>query len=186
MRNKTKKHVTSSSEEDETDSGSSSSGSDSESDTDQFAGLIDDFSYAKDAKNSKDKKKNKRKRESEESATTDDEYVPNPRLSKELEAELARRARSNQKRALTYNLRAPRIAPTMLYNTIQRRRRSPQTKQRKIVTIEPPPFKVTDWSSLLQLIRLTKALPSDKMFRDCETLPPLLEPLESIDKLIGL
>lgn len=79
--------------------------------------------------------------------------------------------------------RRVKLTPTLTAAT--RRPAQPPPRKRRVI-VSAPPFKVDTWAQLLDLARKTKALPEGAMYRDCRQLPALLEPLEEIDKLIGL
>lgn len=114
--------------------------------------------------------------EEEEDHESDSDFVPPLTLSLELEKELKEHRRRLARNRLP---RLPRRAKKPASPDLP-----PQKKRRRLV--EAPPRKIDTWTDLLTLAREAKALPADRMYRDCLKLPLLLEPLEEIDRLVGL
>jgi len=118
--------------------------------------------------------------QSDSGSSCDEDLVPPLSLDTPLRFRTPRRQMETKTATYTGG-RLPRQVkfkspPLTALKTLGKRRR----------TIESPPKKVEAWNDLLELTRAAKALPDNRVYRDCAKLPLLLEPLEEIDKLVGL
>lgn len=120
--------------------------------------------------------------QSDSETSGDEQFVPPLSLGTPLTLRSPRCRRQMKTKTATYTGgRLPRQVkfkspPITALKTLGKRRR----------IIESPPKKIESWSDLLDLTRAAKALPEHKVYRDCAKLPSLLEPLEELDKLVGL
>ena len=126
--------------------------------------------------------------ESSDADSCDGDFVPPLILNRSLEQQLLDHRRRRSERRPTAATTAAAAGGRLPRKV---KLRSPsltamKTPRKKRRTVETPPKKVDTWNDLLELARAAKALPDTKMFRDCAKLPQLLEPLEEIDKLVGL
>ena len=120
------------------------------------------------------------------SSDDDEEYLPPLRLNELIEKQLKlnRTNQNQQPIILSCTLPAPsRVLPQRKVKQISSPELKPKPRKKTIVE---PPYKVNGWADLIRLAREVKSLPDHKVYRDCQTLPDLLEVLESIDELVGM